>query len=295
MGEYLYDNTIVRAASRYTLERGKRRYLYRDSSLPNVVDGSRPSIFSFEAYMRPPLHLLPKTWVRYNYTPKDVRSTFDKADASYVWQISMMFMCGQDSQEAVTTGVRSTFQSSFSFLFISRRTVFESFMATQLHHVKKNTTSVLCRERPDHRPLLPKVYVNETVFSELCKFVPSRHPSFRWVVRYHSSYRFKDIHLVPVQFDKTNTLIYMVRAIKKSTMDSIPFKPKKCLITMPTIVEIDGVPHVLTEEACFFAIDPRNNFNTDAVSDTGKKRTRSATAREKNATSKKKRVCSQVR
>ncbi len=48
----------------------------------------------------------------------------------------------------------------------------------------------------------------------------------------------------------------MVRAIKKSTYDSIPshVKPKLCVVTMPVIVSIANEDYVLTEEACFFGV-----------------------------------------
>lgn len=272
--EYLFDGTVLHTKSYYTLIRGRRQYL---DKLPEKTPLVTSSTFEFEAYMHPPLHLVPVTWERYNYSTKDVVTTFEKMDASYVWQISLMLLGGKYEPEAASAGVRSTFQSHFTFLFISRKTVFEVFMATQKHIVEKNTKSVLCRERPDHKPMLPKVFVDNSLFDKMRLMVPERHPSFAWTVEYPYFHTFKDIKMVPVSFDADHDLVYMTRIILKTVYDSIPYKSKPCLITLPCIVDIMGgnlnsEQYVLTDEACFFSRKQSSGFVSLGIPQKRKKR-----------------------
>jgi hypothetical protein len=248
MKEFLHDGTVIHTKIFYILMRGKRRY-YETKPSAN----SKKSIFEFEAYMHPPAMLLPSTWLRYNYTPEDVSLTFERLDASFVWGISLMLLAGVYEPEAAAAGVRSTFQSPFHFLFISRKTVFDVFLSTQLEYLNKSSQSVLCYERLDHKPLLPKVYVDQADFISLRTMIPKRHPSFCWTVTYPEYYSFKDIKMVPVTYDDEHNLIYMVRIIEKSVYDAIPIKPKKCLMTLPVNVFVGSDHYILSEEACFFS------------------------------------------
>lgn len=106
--------------------------------------------------------------------------------------------------------------------------------------------------------------------------VPKRHPSFRWTCTYPCYYVYKDIRMVPVEYDKHNNLIYMVRVLTKEVYHSIPVKPKPCLVTLPVEVIVDSTHYVLSEEACFFsqlvATRKRINANqTENVRQTRKK------------------------
>jgi hypothetical protein len=273
MKEYLFDNTVIHTKMYYLLQRGKRQY-----SEVKPVTTKKKSIFKFEAFMYPPLMLLPETWKRYNYTTEDVICTYDAMDASYVWGISLMLLCGTYEPEAASAGVRSTFQSPFTFLFISRKTVFDVFLSTQHLFLNNSKQSVLCKERPDHKPLLPKIFIDKEEFSTLLQIVPERHPSFMWTPIYPFYYDFKDIKMVPVNFDKGNRLIYMCRIIKKEIYDQIPVQPKKCLITSPINIIVKNQHYILLEEACFFSqsksiVKKRMNANTiEKLNDTTKKR-----------------------
>lgn len=204
--------------------------------------------------------LLPTTWRRYGYTIEDVHNTYEKMDASYVWQIALMLLCGVYEPEAASAGVRPTFQSLFTFLFISRKTVFDVFIESQSESISKRVGTVLCHERPDHKPLLPKVSVARETFDACKRAVPFHHPSFRRITQYESLVPFKDIHLVPVEYDAEHQLVYMARVVDKRVYDAIPVKPKECVVTMPVYVQCSGSLYVMLEEACFFAVPDDSVF-----------------------------------
>jgi hypothetical protein len=248
MHEFLHDGTVIHTKLFYVLFRGKRRY-YDVKPTYNI----KKSIFEFEAYLYPPAMLLPSTWKRFGYTPDDVALTFERLDACFVWVLSLLLLAGKYEPEAASAGVRSTFQSPFTFLFISRKTVFDIFIASHMQYLNTVTKSVLCFERPDHRPLLPKVYIDKSTFIGLMNMVPDRCPSFCWTAVYPTAWDFKDIKMIPVSYDALNNLVYMVRIISKQVHESIPIKPKKCIVCLPVYVIIGDESYVLSEEACFVA------------------------------------------
>jgi hypothetical protein len=249
MIEYLHDNMVVHSKIFYTLVRGKRCYLEHP---PTNNTNDPVTFFEFEASMYPPLFLLPLTWKRYSYNVQDIVSTYNKCEASYVWGIALMLLCGQYEPEASSAGVKPTFQSPFSFLFISRKTIFDVFLNAHRNYITNSNEPVLCEERPDHRPLLPKVVVDIDVWIAVKFMVPPKQPSFAYRVEYCTKFSFKDIFLIPVEYDDHNKLVYMVRIINKTVYDAISVKPKKCVVTLPIICTVKGVEYVLTEEACFY-------------------------------------------
>ena len=255
MFEYLHENLILHTRVFYTLQRGKRNYS------ENVTDTMKrsDSYFEFEAYLYPPLMLLPITWARYGYTMDDVHTTYDKIDASYVWAISLLLLASTYEPESSSAGVRSTFQSLFTFLFISRKTIFDVFISSQNDFISKSTKSILCHERTDHKPLLPKVAVTAELFNECKQAIPKRPPSFCWTPFYAATIPFQDIQVIPVEYDQINGLVYMVRVVEKSVYDAIEVKPKLCVVTLPVVVLIgdEQKEYVLLEEACFFYVEKR--------------------------------------
>lgn len=249
---YTHQNLVIHSHVFYTLQRGKRVY---SPCEPSASEKSADAWFEFEADLYPPLMLMPQTWKRYNYTVEDVHNTYDKLDASYVWQLALMLLCGLYEPEAASAGVRSTFQSLFTFLFISRKAVFDVFIENQTASISKRVGSSLCYERPDHKPLLPRVTVSAELFGTCCSMVPPVRPSFRRLTRYDHWVPFKDILMVPVEFDATHQLVYMVRVVPQCVYDSMPCKPRLCVVTMPVLVVTHSQPderYVLLDEACFF-------------------------------------------
>jgi hypothetical protein len=262
MIEYLNEGTIIHSKIGYVLQRGKRNY-FEIENHHTATNGD--SWFEFEATVYPPLMLLPVTWQRYEYTIQDIASTYDKIDSHLIWILALMLLCGQYEPEAASAGVRPTFQSLFTFLFISRKTIFDVFVAAHTSYIVSNNNplvsvpSILCHERPDHKPLLPKIMIESDSFRDIQNMVPNKHPSFCWVQKYEKAVPFKDIWLVPVEYDEYHKLIYMVRIVTKAVYEAITVKPKLCVVTLPIIVQIrkpnsqDYVEYVLLEEACFFA------------------------------------------
>lgn len=248
-----HEGLVIHSHAYYTLNRGKRVYL---QSPPREDEKCvNDSWFEFEADLYPPLMLMPATWRRYDYTVEDVHNTYEKVDASYMWQMALTLLCGVYEPEAVAAGIRPTFQSMFTFLFISRKNVFDALIERYAGYVSKKSGSVLCHERPDHRPLLPKVTVPDIVFNA-CKFmVPSEHPSFRRITTYDRLVPYKDVFMVPVSFDEAHNLVYMMRVVPKAVYDSIPVLPRPCVVTMPWLARADNQLYVMLEEACFFATD----------------------------------------
>jgi hypothetical protein len=249
MKEYLCDNTVIHTDVYYILQKGKRVYFDEDPKLQ-----SDHALFHFEAFLQPPLLLLPKAWDRYQYSIADIVSSYDKMDASFVWQISLLLLSAVYETEASSTGVKSTFQSLFTFLFISRKTMLDTLLQFVSPAVKTDV-SVLCRERVDHRPLLPKVSVFADEFYALKKLVPARHPSFQWTVVYPRAHAFKDILLVPVEYDEKLNLLYMCRIIARSVFDSWPVTRKACVVSLPVHVHVGLEQYVMVDEACFFCME----------------------------------------
>jgi hypothetical protein len=175
-------------------------------------------------------------------------------DTSYVWQLSLFMLPGEYDTDGSSAGVRATFQSPYTFLFISRKTVFNAFVQYQEDYIKDNVNSVLCAERPDHKPLLPKVKVSSELFDRCKSLVPLRTPTCLNQTAYATLIPFQDILLAPVEYDHAHKLMYMVRVIRKTAYDASPVKPKYCVVTMPVTLSCNNVEYVFTEEACFFAV-----------------------------------------
>ncbi len=263
MKEYLCEDTVIHTNVYYVVTNNKRLYYDENPKLD-----TNQAIFHFEAYMQPPLMLLPTTWNRYNYTMEDIMTSYDKMDASYVWQISLLLLNGLYETESSSTGVKSTFQSLFSFLFISRKTMLD-ILLQYIKPIHLYTDSILCVEKKEHRPLLPKVCIPQEDFYKLMHLVPKRPPSFQWTVIYPYSYSFKDILLVPIKFDIDFNLIYMTRIISKEIYESWPIKRKPCVITLPIYIVIRDKEYVMLDEACFFCIE--SNIKQKNISKTRKR------------------------
>lgn len=248
---YTHQDLVLHAHAFYTLQRGKR--LYSPTAPSGPTDDAW---FEFEADLFPPLMLLPKTWQRYQYTVEDVHNTYDKLDASYVWQLALVLLCGTFEPEAASAGVRPTFQSLFTFLFISRKAVFDIFLESQAAYLSKRIGSSLCHERPDHKPLLPRVTVDPVLFARCSHMVPPVRPGFRRLTSYDHLVAFQDITLVPVEYDHDHDLVYMVRVVTQALYDTLPAPPRLCMVTLPVLVNTHTQPetlYVLLDEACFFA------------------------------------------
>lgn len=252
MRELLHEGTVLHTEYFYTIKRGKR-FFY--TSRPSTND----TYFRFNGFLYQPAMLVPSTWRRYDYTIEDVYTSFDRADVSYLWLLCVFYLYDSQHMEPNSNGVRPTFQNIISFLFISKRNVLDMYITKNFSHTEVNKQSVLAHERLDHHPLLPKVFVSSSVFWKLKTFVPSRQPSFKWLVTYPEKYRFKDIDLIPLSFDEKNQLLLMCRIIRKDVFDSINCTPSLCIVTLPITVKVRDEQFVLHEESCFFSAADKNN------------------------------------
>jgi len=257
MYEFLHENLIVHTHTFYSLQRGKRMYLQQAPA-----DCDVDAYFEFEGYLYPPLFMLPITWRRYGYTLDDVQIIYREIDPSHVWALSLLLLSSVYEPEASMAGVKSSCQSLFTFVFISRKTVFDVYVSAFKDHILMgpNYPSALCHERPDHKPLLPRVCVNPMTFHHCAQMVPQRKPSFCHSVHFKETFSFKDIQLVPLEYDVKHQLIYMGRVVKRSIYDALEVKPKTCVVTLPVIILVDRQEYVLLEEACFFALK-ENSFH----------------------------------
>lgn len=249
MKTFTHEGLIAHTHMRYVIRRQKRVYLDDQEPDPSA---RQDTWFEFEGYMPLPLLLLPATWQRYGYNADDVQQTFDKIqNSAYVWQIALMTMMGKYEPEAKVGGIRSTFQSMFTFLFNNRKDVLDNLLNEHRDYISEGP-SVLCKQRPDHAPLLPLVDVPPHTFLRARSQVPKKPPSFCWEVTYPELYPWKDVFFVPVEYDEAHQLVYMVRVILQEVYDDMPIQPKDCCITKPVVVRCGQLAFVLTEEACFF-------------------------------------------
>lgn len=254
------EGTVIHSNIFYILNNGKREHFdkYPTNISPEKV------VFEFDAYMYPPLFLLPQTWKRYDYSLKDVILTCKAFDASYLWQLYLMVTKGIIEPESSTAGFDSSFQSLFIFNFKFRKVEndyikFYSHWITDYDEQKAKMDrkesslipSALCTKYKDHKPYLPIINLTTQEFNKLKRMLPNREPSLMWVGLYDSFFVFKDIKLIPVRFDQKRSALYLVRILAKDIYDNIPCQPKKCAITTPAIVIIDKIKYVLLEEACF--------------------------------------------
>ena len=212
--------------------------------------------------MSPPLLLLPLTWERYGYSLEDARKTCAKTDLSYIWQLALMLISGEYEPEAAVSGVKPTFQSPFTFSFGLRKTVTDAYLSgvwarLSRHHPKRKApvegpeASVLCYESKHHCPFLPRVVLSNDAWRRLRAWVPSRYPSFLWRVHYPGLFRFRGVDLVPVSCEQ-NVRLCLVRVVRESVFASMPVHPKRCVVTLPIVVEVGprAERYVLTEELC---------------------------------------------
>lgn len=297
MIEFLSEGTIIHSHVFYKLIKGsKRKYFNQPTEQWNQQNDT---FFEFDAYMYPPLMMTPLTWQRYNYTREDVLTTYSKMDAAYVWQMALMLLCGHCEPEAASAGVRHTYQSLFSFLFIARKSILDTFINTYKEYLtipdqhqqddeKKETNtnntnnnnnnhashhqSCLCHERSDHIPRLPKVQVHANFFEKAKQLIPERHPSFCWRPHYPCSFDYKDIEMIPVEYDPQNNLILMSRIVKEHVVQSMKVKPKHCVVTMPVNVLVNHEKYVMLEESCFiYAIKEKKKKKRKFWACSGKK------------------------
>lgn len=256
-----HEGLVYTRRSRYAWKKGKREYLSETQPADSWVD--------MEFTVFPPPMLLPATWKRYGYTTEDAYRTFDKVDVAYVWQLALLFLNDYADNDAITSAIRVTFKSMYEFLFISRKVLVSTFVDAQkasfldaqkplsgLLPSCQGTTcgvksqgsglldtpkGILCLERNDHKPCLPKMTsAAPDEFAFFLQQTPIRPPTFYTITRYARAMIVKDVLLVPVAYE--DPMIWMMRVVPKAVYDTIPVLPKLCAVTSPALVQLDSHP-----------------------------------------------------
>jgi hypothetical protein len=234
--------------------------------------------FTVEIRYSPPAHFQPQTWCRYRYNYDDIRATAQRLDSAVCWQMSMLYGFDQYDFYSVIVGVKPSYQSYRALSFISRRAMFDHFIQSLRLPISTHQKSILCHARPDHRPLLPLVYVSPEVFRAACMAVPAELPSLITRVQYQVVFPFRDVYLVPLAWDPTNRWVEMCRVVWQDHYERLIHPPTPAPISAPITVRIqDGIHHmfgtmVLTSESCFFGLEEPD---TSIPTPSGKKRPRS--------------------
>lgn len=228
-----HDGLVYTRRSRYAWKKGKREYLSETQPADSWIE--------MEFTVFPPPMLLPETWKRYGYTTEDACRTFDKVDVAYVWQLALLFLNDYADNDAITSAIRVTFKSMYEFLFVSRKVLVSTFVDAQKASLVESRKGILCLERNDHKPCLPKLTsATPEEFAFFLQQTPIRPPTFYSITRYARAFVMKDVLLVPVAYE--DPMIWMMRVVPKTVYDSIPVLPKLCAVTSPALVQLDSHP-----------------------------------------------------
>ena len=251
-----HEGLNVHTAIRYCLNGSGRRV--RAEQAP-----ASHALYTLEIDLFPPLMLLPSTWKRYNYTVKDVETTvlsMKKPEPSHLWALSLATMPWDCELDSITASVRPTFSTLFGFLFVSCKTLMDKYIHkhTAELQITNEYPDVLCLERADHKPCLPRVEIPEKHMTKLLNEIPACKPHFLNTTHYSFAYKYKDIKLVPVEYDSKNEILCMTRVVRSDLYLSIPVLPPLCAATAPVRVLINGVEYVMLDESCWFAGDGNN-------------------------------------
>lgn len=256
MRECLAQQTLIQTKVFYSIHEGKKIFYDEEPFFEK-----EQAIFSFKATLQPPLLAMPSTWKRYNLSQSDIRKILDKIDSGAIWQLSLILMFGNNIDDSKNrgsgvTGAKSTFQSLFSFLFASRKAILSTFYYKFIIDYSNPGAQVscLCTDREDHIPYLPKIFISNVEFRKLQLMVPQRLPSFIWCARFSSCFTFKDIEMVPIEYDEKNKCLTLTRILTIDVLNewkSHNIIKKNCVITTPVQIFIQDKLHILSDESCF--------------------------------------------
>lgn len=255
--EWSHDGLVVHQRVPYVLHRGKRLYHPTEPR-------AHQARFEFEGTMYLQQFLSPHTWSRYSYTKEDVLHMFEgkhkcKLDPIYLIQMVLIVLFASTEAEALAAGVKATPMSPFCFVLgnnSSRKPLWDALWRLFPNCVRSSGPSALCHIRDDHKPLLPLVPVTSADWLAARKLVPERPPSLTWTVHYDTVAIVQDITYIPYECDHVHQLIEMVRVVPQTLYESLPVRPKLCMVTVPLTVTVGSQRevYVMVEEACFWQI-----------------------------------------
>lgn len=218
---------------------------------------SDETVFEVSITMKPPSLLTPRAWYRYGLSLEDVKYIIESIDHYYIYQLACVLMGGPNEPSTLMNGINSTIRSHFEFIFPPMKTlftVFTKFIAPWLVQLQKLSPKkcLLCKERMDHIPSLPKTVTKSLVWKAALKCVPEKSPTFRYMVHYPMGFDFADKTYVPIDFDAEHQMIYMCEAVPQSEYESWPCKAPLSVVTLPVYVTIRGEPYILSQDGIFF-------------------------------------------
>lgn len=247
---FLHDDIVLHVHHWYYLHDKKRIYC---KSRP---EGAHPQpVFEFECYYYGPMMLNPQFWKRFDLTKSDIQQLYKKQDIQFMWQYALLTLMSKYDVESMYNSTSSTFQSFFMFRFNAKKQILDHMIDLNSPFVAPSSIHPypkFCTECKEHKPLLPIVYItNLKCWESLKGMVPIRLPSFLWTVVYPSTYLFKECTYIPLEYHATHHHLLMTRIVKKDVFDQIEHMPKRCIVTLPVHICVQGVMYVLTEESFF--------------------------------------------
>ncbi len=198
---------------------------------------SSPIRVTFSLFVKVPAFLSPWTFLRYRMNRNDIVATLEKWDTIYLLQMHLVY-----SQTVNPSETRK----------VLIETLIDKFALEHVFHARPR--SVLCTQRIEHRPLLPKVKVPRITWSYWAARVLPHPPGFQMEVNVEEGFQWRGIVLIPKE--KDDNFIYMARVIPQALFEAIRAQcpPKLCMMTLPVRVTIGSDPYVLTDEACFLCV-----------------------------------------
>jgi hypothetical protein len=201
-----------------------------------------------------------RMWRSFGYSKDDVLHTIDKLDPSSVWQAALMSNWKSFDTDLALTGIKTTFLGQYTLQFLARKQVVDMFLASCGGPAFTPKDSVLCKEKPEHKPLLPRVLISSEEFQEWGKQVPEHMPSFHHTYRYKDVYRRNTDMYVPVQLDANKQLIWMNRIVSEDEYQAWVIHPLSACLYMPPRVLLRLDPcsadqsYRLMHDAFFFKV-----------------------------------------
>jgi hypothetical protein len=193
------------------------------------------TVFEFRMDYFAPLLLSPKAWFRYDLTYSEVYKLFEKVDPHYIWTFNLLFY--HPSENFIDQNYKCanhTYQSMFTLLFSTKKSLINSFIDKFKKDLKQeNKVPHLYAKMKYHSPYLPIINVEEKTFQKIRECIPERFPSFRWTPIFKCIFRFKDIFVIPMEFNLSNSCILMARIISSEVYEKIWCKPKNCILSLP--------------------------------------------------------------
>jgi hypothetical protein len=243
------DGQILKSTYNYTLIRSGRDYESKHEPQDRVK-----ATFSVDMKLCVPSPLRYETWRRYQFTSDDVRHNISCMDEIYTLQLAMMLLNPTDYPPCTfLPSIRNTFQSMFSLLFVPRKIMQQALWNVLPNYYPLiNGESVLCADKQEHHPILPKVGMHAYIIKKLLLCLPPRPPSFCWCAKLSFVFSFRGILMIPMKYDSKLDLLLMVRVIKRDVYENMTVRSKACVLNAPVFIISDHVEYVLTEESCFF-------------------------------------------